>query len=92
MAHSRSSKKRIRQNETLRQRNREDMSALRTQVKKVRLAIAAGDVEKAQAEFGVTARALDRAATRGLIHRNNAGRRKSRLAHELGKLAKTTSA
>ena len=92
MAHSTSSKKRIRQTETRRLRNREDMSALRTLVKKFRLAVAAGDADKAQAEFNAAARTLDHAATCGLIHRNNASRRKSRLAHELRKLAQAKTA
>ena len=91
MAHSKSAKKRIRQNETRRLGNKAGMTALRTQIKKVRAAIEAGDIERAQTEYQATARALDRAVTKGLIHRNNADRHKSRLARHLATLAAPTS-
>lgn len=89
MAHGKSSKKRMRQSETRRQRNKSQLTALRTQLKKVRQAIATGNAEKAQAELRVTARALDKAATKGVIHRNNASRHKSRLAQAVAKLTAT---
>jgi small subunit ribosomal protein S20 len=92
MAHSRSSKKRIRQNQTRRERNKVGLTALRTQIKKMRQALAAGDPARAQAEFQVTASKLDKAATKGLLHKNNASRRKSRLALQLAKVAPPTTA
>ena len=90
MAHSKSARKRIRQNETRRLRNRTYMSALRTQIKKMRQALEARDRGRAQAEYQATTRALDKAVTKGVIRSNNASRHKSRLARELAKLAQTS--
>jgi small subunit ribosomal protein S20 len=54
-------------------------SAMRTQLRKVRDAVAAGDTEKAEAEYRDAARKLDRAGARRIIHPNTAARTKSRL-------------
>jgi small subunit ribosomal protein S20 len=80
MAHSKSAEKRTRQNAARRERNRSQRSALRTRLKKVAAAIEAGDVEAAKTEFAKACEELDRAARKGLIHKNHAARRKSRLA------------
>ena len=58
---------------------------MRTQVKKVLAAAKAGDVEKAEAEFKVAARKLDRAGAKNIIHKNAASRRKSRLQRVIKK-------
>ena len=79
MANSKSSKKRILINETKRLRNRPYRSAARTYVKKAELAIKAGDQEAATSAVGEALSMLDRVASKGIIHRNNAARRKSRL-------------
>jgi small subunit ribosomal protein S20 len=52
---------------------------MRTQLRKVREAVAAGDGEKAQTEYRVAAKRLDQAASKNLIHKNAAARSKSRL-------------
>ena len=86
MAHSLSSKKRIRQNVTRRAQNRGRRSALRTTLHKCGDAIAHGataDVEKTVRE---TCQDLDREANRGTLHRNAAARRKSRLTRRLNAL------
>lgn len=85
MPNTSSAKKRLRQSETHRIRNRSHRSALRTQVKKVRDAVTAGDLEKAQTEFRTATKRLDQAAARNLIHKNVADRTKSRLSHLLKK-------
>jgi len=54
-------------------------SAMRTQLRKVRDAVTAGDIEKAQDEYRDAARRLDRAGARNIIHPNKAARTKSRL-------------
>ncbi len=79
MAHSKSAKKRARQSLERRLRNRSHRSRLRTQVKGLREAIAAGDQERTKAELPRTSALLDRMAGRGLLHRNTAARAKSRL-------------
>ena len=79
MANSKQSKKRILINETKRLRNRPYRSAARTYVKKAELAIKTGDQDAAAAAVGDALSMLDRVASKGIIHRNNAARRKSRL-------------
>ena len=78
-----SAKKAMRQARSRQERNRTHRSALRTAVKRVRTATAA----TATAAYTVAARLLDRAARKGLIHKNNAARHKSRLAAMVKKLA-----
>ena len=80
MANIKSQKKRILTNEKARLRNRAVKSALRTDVRKFREAVAAGDVEKAQQLSKAACRALDKAATKGVIHKNQAANRKSAIA------------
>jgi len=80
MPNTPTAKKRLRQNEKLRVLNKGFRSALRTQIKKVRSAVAAGDVELASTEFRVATKKLDKAAAKHMIHRNAAARTKSRLS------------
>jgi len=80
MPNTASAKKRMRQDAVRRSRNRSTKSALRTQVRKVREAITAKDLEKSQTEFRALVKKLDRAASRNVIHANAAARTKSRLS------------
>ena len=79
MANSKSARKRILVNETKRQRNRPYRSAARTLVKRAELAIQGGDQAAAQDAVSRAVAMLDRAAGKGIVHPNNAARRKSRL-------------
>jgi len=79
MAHTRSAIKRIRQAERRRIRNQMVKSRVKTLIKRARSLIEAGDLEQARLSVGDAISALDRAAERGILHRNNAARRKSRL-------------
>ena len=79
MANSAQARKRGRQNEARRERNQSDRSRLRTSIKKVVRAIRAGDPEAAAAAYRDAVPTIDRAAGRGLIHRNKAARHKKRL-------------
>ncbi len=79
MANSKSATKRIRTSERKRLRNRPFRSAARTFVKKAELAIASGDHAEAQTAVAVAISTLDRVQAKGIIHPNNAARRKSRL-------------
>ncbi|MDP6469175.1 MAG: 30S ribosomal protein S20, partial [Pirellulaceae bacterium] len=79
MPNSNSATKRLRQNVTRRDRNRAVKSDLRTQLRKVHAAVAAGDVATAEAEFIVVAKKLDQAGSSKIMHRNTASRTKSRL-------------
>ena len=80
MAHTRSAKKRVRQNEEQRLRNRRHRSRLRTAIKKLRAAVVAGDQESSKEQLPRTIALLDRMASRRVVHRNAAARTKSRLA------------
>jgi small subunit ribosomal protein S20 len=91
MPNTNSAKKRLRQNEVRRGRNRAAKSAIKTQIRKVREAVVAGDVEKGETEFRVAAKRVDKAAAAGVVHANLAARVKSRLSAAL-KAAKTKKA
>lgn len=82
MANTRSARKRIRQNEKRRLRNRAVRSAVRSTVKSAREALG-GKTPQAATLVGDAIRALDRAVTQGIVHRNTAARRKSALARKL---------
>jgi small subunit ribosomal protein S20 len=85
MPNTTSAKKRLRQDKVRRQRNRSTKSAMRSQIRRVREAVAAGDIEKAEQEFRVAAKRLDQAGAGHVIHPNRAGRLKSRLQHLIKK-------
>ena len=80
MANIKSQKKRNIQNEKRHRRNVATKSALKTSSKRVHAAAASGDAETAMAEQRIAARALDKAAGKGVLHKRTAARRKSRLA------------
>ncbi|MFI4878634.1 MAG: 30S ribosomal protein S20 [Steroidobacterales bacterium] len=85
MANSRSARKRIRSSERKHLRNRAVKSAVRTKVIKARHALL-DEGGASDAELHAAIRALDRAAEKGVLHRNNARRRKSRLASMAARL------
>ena len=87
MAHSRTAKKNIRKSEKLRLHNRTLNAAMRTEIKRVRTAIAEGNVEEAKANFPMAQKLLDKAAKTNRMHPNKAARTKSRLAKELAAAA-----
>lgn len=92
LANTKSALKRMRQSEKRSMRNRRVRSEARTQVKKARALIEAGELEEAQSTVKQAMRVLDRAAEKGIIHRNNAARRKSRLMQRLNQALQTTEA
>jgi len=86
MAHSKSAKKRIRQNDKRRLQNSSRKGAMRTQIKRFDRAIEIGDAETAEKELPKCMGLLDLAAKTGAIHQNQAGRKKSKLAKALAKV------
>ena len=86
MANIKSQMKRIKTNEKSRQRNKAVKSALRTNIRKFREAVDAGDTEKAQELARVATRELDKAASKGVIHKNQAANRKSAVASKAASL------
>jgi small subunit ribosomal protein S20 len=88
LANIKSQIKRNKQNEKRRVRNRVYRGSARTYVKRARLAIEAGEKDSAVEATQVAIRVLDKAAQKGIIHKNNAARRKSRLMKHLAALQK----
>jgi small subunit ribosomal protein S20 len=86
VANIKSQEKRILTNERARLRNQSVKSSLRTAVRGFREAVEAGDKDKAAELLASTSRKLDQAATKGVIHKNQAANKKSALALALNKL------
>ena len=80
MANIKSQIKRVKTNEKRRMRNKSVRSSVRTAVRKFREAVEAGNTEEAAALQRAAARALDKAASKGVIHKNQAANRKSAMA------------
>ena len=91
MANIKSAIKRNKQNEKRRLRNRYYAGRARTFVRKARTAIESGEVEDARQATLEAISALDKAAEKGILHRNNASRRKSRLMKHLAELEKQSA-
>jgi small subunit ribosomal protein S20 len=87
LANIKSAKKRAIQAEKRRVHNASRRSMMRTSIKKIVAAIAAGDKDAAQQAYAAATPVLDRMATKGLIHKNKAARHKSRLAAQIKALA-----
>ncbi len=85
MANIKSQIKRNRTNEKARQRNQAVRSSLKTAVRKFREAAATGDTESASTLMRSASRALDKAASKGVIHANAAANKKSAMAQALNK-------
>jgi len=86
VANIKSAKKRIRVNERQHEANLVHKGRARTAVKKARLEIAAGNVDEAKEAVREAQKLLDKAAAKGVIHANNASRRKARLMAHLAAL------
>jgi small subunit ribosomal protein S20 len=94
VANSRSARKRIRANERKHVRNRGVRSSVRTYVGKARLSLlnlAPGDTVDVEEQLKAAVRALDRAGEKGILHRNNVNRRKSRLTSMAARLIRAAS-
>ncbi|MEV0458892.1 MULTISPECIES: 30S ribosomal protein S20 [Catellatospora] len=87
MANIKSQIKRNRQNEKARLRNKSVKSSLKTAVRKFNEATVAGDVENATALLRDASRKLDKAVSKGVIHKNQAANRKSSIAKKLASLS-----
>lgn len=86
MANIKSQIKRIKTNEKARLRNQAVRSSVRTEIRKFNAAVEAGDKDGAAAQLRVASRALDKAVTKGVFHRNNAANKKSNMARAVNKL------
>ncbi|MEU1308013.1 30S ribosomal protein S20 [Streptomyces cinnamoneus] len=86
MANIKSQMKRIKTNEKARLRNKAVKSSVKTAVRAAREAIVAGDVEKATAAVAFAGKKLDKAASKGVFHKNAAANKKSALAKQVAAL------
>jgi small subunit ribosomal protein S20 len=83
VAHSLSAKKRIRQNAKKRVINRARKSMVKTQVKHFEAALSTGELDKAQEQYRLLVKKLDKVASTSTMHKNTASRMKSRMARRL---------
>ena len=86
MPNIKSAKKRVLVNERKALRNKMEKSALKTSLKKFDAAVAEGNRSEADVAYKVAVKAVDKAAARGLLHRNNAANKKSKMTLKLSKL------
>ena len=87
MANTRSAEKRNRQSQKRRLRNQAVRTRVKGAVRKVRETLERGELAAAQEAFHVAARAIDKASSKGVVHRNTASRKISRLARAVAKTA-----
>lgn len=87
MANHKSAQKRIRRNEARAKINHARISRVRTFMKKVELAIDAGNAEDAKAAFAAAMPEIHRGVTKGVMHKNTAARRLSRMSRRIKALA-----
>ncbi len=86
MANIKSSIKRIKTNEKRRISNKSQKSAMRTAIKKVEAAVANKDADAAREALVLAVRKIDKAASKGIIHKNAANRHKSKLYKKVNSL------
>ena len=87
MPNIKSAKKRVLVNETKAAQNKAAKSALKTTLKKFDAAVAEGNRSEADSAYKVAVKAVDQAAAKGLLHKNNAARKKSSMTLKLTNLA-----
>ena len=87
MANIKSQIKRIKTNEKARQRNKAVKSSLKTAVRKTREAVEAGDFAKADELARAASRELDKAVSKGVIHKNQAANKKSAITKQVNTVA-----
>jgi len=87
LANTRSAEKRNRQSEKRRARNQAVRTRVKSAVKKVRESLEQGELAAAQESFLAAARVIDKASSKGVVHRNTASRKISRLAKAVAKAA-----
>lgn len=85
MPNIKSAAKRARQNITREKRNRRIKSMLKTSIRRFEESLQSGDMEEARVKLNAAVRQIDKAAARGVVHKNNAARKKSRLNRMINK-------
>mgnify|MGYP004471191573 CR=1 FL=1 len=88
MPNIKSAKKRVKVTKAKTLQNKMVKSALKTEIKKYEAALAAGDMEAAQATYKVAVKKIDQAVAYGILHKNAAAHKKSQFTHKLNALNK----
>ncbi|MFA7559448.1 MAG: 30S ribosomal protein S20 [Sphaerochaeta sp.] len=92
MSINRSAEKRERQNQKRRLRNRSAKSTMKTAIKKFNEAVASGDIDRANTNLALSLKVIDSTASKGIIHKNTADRKKSRLQLRFNKMEQASVA
>ncbi|MFA5698769.1 MAG: 30S ribosomal protein S20 [Sphaerochaeta sp.] len=92
MSINRSAEKRERQNQKRRLRNRSAKSTMKTAIKKFNEAVASGDIDQANTNLALSLKVIDSTASKGIIHKNTADRKKSRLQLRFNKMEQASVA
>ncbi len=87
MPNIKSSKKDVLSSKAAYEKNKAEKSAMKTAIKKFEAAVTAGDREAAEAAYKLAVKAIDKASLKGLLHKNNAARKKSSLTLKLNTVA-----
>ena len=87
MPNIKSAKKRVLVSKVNNERNKMAKSALKTTLKKCEAAVAEGNKEQADSAYTAAVKSIDQAVKKGIIHKNNAARKKSSIALKMNKLA-----
>lgn len=87
MPNIKSAKKRVALSKVASERNKMDKSALKTTIKKFDAAVAEGNREQAGAAYKATVVAVDKAVNKGILHKNNAARKKSSMTLKMNAMA-----
>ena len=87
MPNIKSAKKRVQLSRVAAEKNKQEKTALKTTVKKFEAAVAGADKEQAQSAYAAAVKTIDKAVTKGILHKNTAARKKSSIALKMNKLA-----
>ena len=87
MPNIKSAKKRVLLSREANERNKQEKSALKTTLKKFDAAIESGSKEQADSAYTAAVKAIDKAVTKGILHKNTAARKKSNITKKMNKLA-----
>ena len=87
MPNIKSAKKRVQLSSVAAEKNKQEKTALKTTLKKFEAAAAAADKEQADSAYAAAVKSIDKAVTKGILHKNTAARKKSRIALKKNALA-----
>ncbi len=87
MPNIKSAKKRVLLSREANERNKQEKSALKTILKKFDAAIESGNKEQADSAYTAAVKSIDKAVTKGILHKNTAARKKSNITKKMNKLA-----